>query len=380
MAAESAELTGGPEGLHAPLWGAGASSAVLNPAQPKCRHDQTAFLFFGVLLVEGRPPPFPRPKRACLFPFSASSAKGFPEALFIHSQEPFMSDGELFHETIFMPKNQHQDQQPGRQAPMNPPPQTAPRNVGSNRLKGKVAIVTGADSGIGRAVAQAFAQEGAKVVVAYLNEKEDAEETLRLIRQISGEAQAFAGDIGDEAVAQSLVASTLSAFGKIDILVNNAGEQHPQKSLADVSCTQLEKTFRTNVFGMFHLTQAVLPHLKPGARIINTASVTAYEGNPLLLDYSATKGAIVSFTRALAQHLADKGILVNAVAPGPIWTPLIPSTFTDEQVDKFGKSTPLGRPGQPNEVAPSYVFLATQDSSYMSGQVLHPNGGSPVGG
>ncbi|MGB7480671.1 MAG: SDR family oxidoreductase [Burkholderiaceae bacterium] len=274
---------------------------------------------------------------------------------------------------------QHQDQQPGIEGKMRPPPQSEGRDyVGSGKLEGKVAIVTGGDSGIGRAAAVAFAKEGADVAIVYLNESGDAEQTRRLIEAAGRQCLLIAQDIGNEAAAAQAVQRVLQKFGRLDIVVNNAGEQHPQKELTDITEQQLERTFRTNVFAMFFLTKAALPHLKEGARIINTASVTAYHGSPHLLDYSATKGAIVSFTRSLAVQLAKKGIHVNAVAPGPIWTPLIPSTFSAEHVAKFGTDTPLGRPGQPDELAPCYVLLASKDSSYMTGQVLHPNGGSIV--
>ncbi|NMG36218.1 SDR family oxidoreductase [Azoarcus sp. TTM-91] len=276
---------------------------------------------------------------------------------------------------------QHQETQPGHVAPMTPQPCDEMRGyTGSGKLKGKAAIITGGDSGIGRAVAIAFAKEGADVAVVYLNEHEDAAHTQRKVEAEGVRCLLLAGDVGDEGFAARVVVETTQAFGRLDILVNNAAEQHPQDSLAAVSREQVEKTFRTNVFSMFDLCRHALPQLKEGSCIINTTSVTAYRGSAHLLDYSATKGAIVAFTRSLAQALAEKGIRVNAVAPGPIWTPLIPSTFEAGQVEKFGASQPLGRPGQPDEVAPSYVFLASADSSYMSGQVLHPNGGEVVNG
>jgi len=274
---------------------------------------------------------------------------------------------------------QHQNQQPGRESQMTPRPQFEDAQYqGSGKLSGKVALITGGDSGIGRAVAIAYAKEGADVAIAYLNEKEDAEETKRHVEQEGRRCLAIAGDIGDEQFCQQAVQQTVNQLGKLDILVNNAAEQHPQESIEDITAEQLERTFRTNIFSMFYLTKAALPHLHEGSAIINTTSVTAYKGNQQLLDYSATKGAIVAFTRSLSQSLVEKGIRVNGVAPGPIWTPLIPSTFPEEKVASFGAQVPMQRAGQPEEVAPSYVFLASKDSSYMSGQVLHPNGGEVV--
>ncbi|NNU98969.1 SDR family oxidoreductase [Geobacillus sp. DSP4a] len=271
---------------------------------------------------------------------------------------------------------QHQTRQPGLQTEMNPQPVTIKDSYkGSGKLKNKTAIISGGDSGIGRAVAVHFAKEGADVAIIYLNEHEDAEETKRLVEQEGRRCLAMAGDIGDEAFCKEAVKQTIEAFGKLDIVVNNAAEQHPQPNFLNITAAQLEKTFRTNVFGCFFLTKAALPHLKNGSAIINTASVTAYEGNEQLIDYSATKGAIVAFTRSLAKALVSQGIRVNGVAPGPIWTPLIPSTFKSEQVATFGANTPMKRPGQPCEVAPCYVFLASDESSYMTGQMLHVNGG-----
>jgi NAD(P)-dependent dehydrogenase (short-subunit alcohol dehydrogenase family) len=274
---------------------------------------------------------------------------------------------------------QHQDHQPGSQAAMQPAPAGAGREYkAAGKLKGKVALITGGDSGIGRAVAVLFAKEGANVVVSYLDEHQDAQETQRLVEAEGRECVTLAGDVGDPAFCNKMVDTVVSSFGKIDVLVNNAAQQYPQQSITDITDEQLEKTFRTNIFSMFYTVRAALPHLKQGARIINTTSVTAYRGSSHLLDYSATKGAITAFTRSLSQQLAEKGIYVNAVAPGPIWTPLIPSTFPPGQVQKFGENVPLGRPGQPDEVAPAYVYLASDDSSYMTGQVLHPNGGEIV--
>lgn len=274
-----------------------------------------------------------------------------------------------------------QERQPGLQSDMDPAPLTETESYrGSGKLLNKVAIITGGDSGIGRAVAVAFASEGADVVVAYLDEHEDAQETQRLVEDKGRRCLLVAGDLGHEAASFELVRSTLQFFSKLDIVVNNAAEQHPQSSIKDITAAQLEKTFRTNVFAMFFLVKAALPHLQPGSAIINTTSVTAYRGSPKLLDYSSTKGAIVSFTRTLSLQLIDQGIRVNAVAPGPIWTPLIPSTLKDETFSDFGKDTPMKRTGQPGELAPAYVFLASQDSSYISGQVIHVNGGEVING
>lgn len=276
---------------------------------------------------------------------------------------------------------QHQDRQPGIEQDMKPrPASSASRYVGSGKLQGRVALVTGGDSGIGRAAAIAFAKEGAHVVIGYLDEHADAEETRQEIQDAGRECIALAGDVGTPAFCAQLVRTTLSSFGKLDILVNNAAEQHLQESIADISVEQWERTFRTNIFSMFYMVKAALPHLQPGARIINTTSVTAYRGSSHLLDYASTKGAIVAFTRSLAQQLAKRAIHVNAVAPGPVWTPLIPASFPEEKVASFGQDVPLGRPGQPDEIAPCYVFLAGQDSSYMTGQVLHPNGGEIING
>jgi NAD(P)-dependent dehydrogenase (short-subunit alcohol dehydrogenase family) len=276
---------------------------------------------------------------------------------------------------------QHQDRQPGQEAEMDPSPQsTAPHYRGSGKLDGKVALITGGDSGIGRSVAVLFAREGADVTVVYLEEHKDAETTKALVEAEGRQCLTLSGDVGQSGFCQQAVERTLDTFGRLDILINNAAVQYVQETITDISEDQLERTFRTNVFAHFFLTQAALPHLKAGASIINTASVTAFQGNPVLLDYSATKGAVLAFTRALAENLASKEIRVNAVAPGPIWTPLIPASFSAEHVETFGQDTPMGRPGQPEEVAPSFVFLASEDASYITGQTLHPNGGRAVGG
>jgi len=276
---------------------------------------------------------------------------------------------------------QHQDEQPGRQGQMNPQPKVARRDYkGSDKLKDKVALITGGDSGIGRSTAVLFAREGADVAIVYLDEDNDAQETKRLVENEGRRCVTIRGDVGDESFCRQAVDRTLEQLGKLDILVNNAAEQHPKASLEEITAEQLEKTFRTNIFAYFFMAKAALPHLQEGSSIINTTSVTAYKGSPQLLDYSSTKGAIVAFTRSLSQALAQKNIRVNGVAPGPIWTPLIPSTFPEEKVESFGGDVPLARAGQPEEVAPSYVFLASDDASYMTGQVLHPNGGSVVNG
>lgn len=276
---------------------------------------------------------------------------------------------------------QTQAQQPGHEHLMDPRPRAEdPQYLGSGKLQNKVAIITGGDSGIGRAVAIAFAKEGAQIVISYLNEQTDANETKKRVEELGSKCELIAGDIGDENFCGQIVQKTIERFGKIDILINNAAEQHPQESLTDITEAQLERTFRTNIFAQFFLTKAVLPHLQKGSAIINTASVTAYRGSAKLLDYSATKGAIVAFTRSLSQNLASQGIRVNAVAPGPIWTPLIPATFDEKKVESFGDDVPLGRVGQPEEVAPAFVFLASDDASYMTGQVLHPNGGEVING
>jgi len=276
---------------------------------------------------------------------------------------------------------QHQNQQPGIESEMDPLPISVDDNYkSSGKLDGKTAIITGGDSGIGKSTAIYFAKEGADVAIVYLEEQADAEDTKQLIEAEGRQCLLFSGDIGSEDYCKNIVKQVMDSFGKIDILVNNAAEQHPQKSLLNITAAQLEKTFRTNIFSFFYMTKMALPHLKKGASIINTASITAYKGHEELLDYSATKGAIVTFTRSLALQLAPQGIRVNGVAPGPIWTPLIPSTFTADQVAVFGSTTPLGRAGQPHELAPAYVFLASDDSSYISGQMIHINGGEIING
>jgi NAD(P)-dependent dehydrogenase (short-subunit alcohol dehydrogenase family) len=276
---------------------------------------------------------------------------------------------------------QHQRRQPGREHKMKPRPQAEnEKHRGSGKLQGKVAIITGGDSGIGRAVAIAFAKEGADVSIVYLEERTDANETKRLVGKHGSKCLLIEGDVGEEEFCRKAITQTVKEFGKLDILVNNAAEQHPQDSIGKITEKQLEQTFRTNIFSFFFMAKAALKHLKKGAAIINTTSVTAYKGSPHLLDYSSTKGAITSFTRSLSQALAGKCIRVNGVAPGPIWTPLIPSTFSAKDVETFGSDVPLGRAGQPEEIAPSYVFLASDDSSYMTGQVLHLNGGTIVNG
>ncbi len=276
---------------------------------------------------------------------------------------------------------QRQRRQPGREHKTKPRPKAQDeKQRGSGKLQGKVAIITGGDSGIGRAVAVAFAKEGADVAVVYLEEHKDAKETQKLVEEHGRKCLLMDGNVGEEDFCREAVEKTVCEFGKIDILVNNAAEQHLQESIEQISEKQLTRTFRTNIFSFFFMTKVAMSHLKKGAAIINTTSVTAYKGSPKLLDYSSTKGAIVAFTRSFSQALAEKGIRVNGVAPGPIWTPLIPSSFPAEEVATFGSDVPLGRPGQPEEVAPSYVFLASDDSSYMTGQVLHPNGGTVING
>src|SRR5688572_26036734 len=275
----------------------------------------------------------------------------------------------------------HEDALPGHESELEPKPEWAPRYPGSGRLEDKVALITGADSGIGRAVAALFAREGADVAILYLCEHDDAAKTKAIVEKEGRRAISIAGDLGDKSFCERAVAQAVQQLGGLDVLVNNAGEQHWEKDIRDISEEQLKRTFQTNIFAMFYLTQAARPHLKEGSAIVNCTSVTMYKGSELLLDYSATKGAITAFTRSLSQALVKEGIRVNAVAPGPIWTPLNPfGGQPDEKIPEFGKDTPIGRAGQPNEVAPSFLFLACEDASYMTGQTLHPNGGVVVNG
>ena len=284
-------------------------------------------------------------------------------------------------DTAFIEETSEEPRMPGSETDLDRKPQWQPRYPGSGRLKGKVAIVTGGDSGIGRATAVLFAREGAKVAIAYLEEHDDAQITRDACEKEGAEVLLSAGDVGNPEHCKGLVRAVIEKWGQLDILVNNAGEQHPDDEITDITTEQLQRTFQTNIFSMFYMTQAARPHLKNGAAIVNCTSVTMYQGSGGLLDYSATKGAITAFTRSLSENLVGEGIRVNAVAPGPIWTPLNPmGGQPPENMDSFGEDTPMGRPGEPNEVAPAFLFLACQDSSYMSGQVLHPNGGIIVNG
>lgn len=292
-----------------------------------------------------------------------------------------MSDTTETVDKAFVEETNEEPRMPGHETTMDDKPEWAPRYPGSGRLKGKVAIVTGGDSGIGRATAVLYAREGAKVAIAYLEEDDDARITVEAIEREGSEGLFHRGDLGDPKVCKALVEKVIDTWGRLDVLVNNAGEQHPDKEVTEITAEQLQRTFQTNIFSMFYLVQAARPHLTKGAAIVNCTSVTMYKGSGGLLDYSATKGAITAFTRSLSENLIKDGIRVNAVAPGPIWTPLNPSGGAPpEKVEHFGENTPMGRPGQPNEVAPAFLFLACEDSSYMSGQVLHPNGGTVVNG
>lgn len=276
---------------------------------------------------------------------------------------------------------QHQNKQPGIETQMNPRPIFEdPTCKGCEKLKGKIALITGGDSGIGKAAAIAFAKEGADLAIIYYDEKEDAEETKKIIEQHKRRCVLIPGDITDDNFCKNAVQTTINEFGKLDIVVNNAAVQFPQNSIEDITNEQLQKTFATNIFSMFYITRAALAHLKPGAAIINTASITAYKGNPTLIDYSSTKGAIVAFTRSLSQSLITRQIRVNAVAPGPVWTPLIPASFSKQDVGKFGSDSTMGRPAQPVELASAYVFLASPEASYINGEIIHVNGGEFIGG
>ena len=275
---------------------------------------------------------------------------------------------------------QHQEKQPGRETDMSPAPEFfAPWYRGSGKLEDRVALITGGDSGIGRSVALLFAREGADVAIVYLDEHEDAEQTREMVEREGRRCLTIAGDVGGRDFCSSAVEQSVEKLGRLDVLVNNAAVQYVQQSIEDISEAQLEKTFRTNIFAYFFMAQAALKHMGEGCSIINTTSITSYRGKAVLLDYASTKGAITAFTRSLSQSLVDRGIRVNGVAPGPIWTPLIPASFSAEEVAEFGSSSPMGRAGQPEEVAPSYVFLAAQDASYITGQIIHPNGGQIIG-
>ncbi len=277
---------------------------------------------------------------------------------------------------------QHQNRQPGIQGELRPQPKEDDARLHSaRRFEDKVFVITGGDSGIGQAVGVGAAREGAGVAFVYLNEDEDAKNSQKQMEELGAQTLAFRGDVGDEAFCKKVIDEVVKRFGKLDVLINDAGEQHPQDDIANISAEQLERTFRTNIFGYFFMAKAALQHMSEGGSIVNVASVTAYEGNPRLIDYSSTKGAIVSFTRALSNAIVGKRkIRVNAVAPGPIWTPLIPASFPADRVKDFGKDTPMGRPGQPAEVAAAILFLASEQASYISGQTLHVNGGTVVNG
>lgn len=277
--------------------------------------------------------------------------------------------------------NEKQEHQPGVEKEMSPRPEYInPNYKAAGKLTNKSALITGGDSGIGRAVAIHFAMEGADIAIAYLDEGEDAKETKRLVEDTGRQCILFRGDISRKEFCDKIVKETTSTFGKLNILVNNAAQQYPQDDFLKISKHQLEKTFNVNILPYFFLSQAAVKNMNEGDTIINTSSVTAYRGSPHLIDYSSTKGAIVSFTRSLSENLAPKKIRVNAVAPGPVWTPLIVSSFDEKDIQKFGKSVPMGRAGQPSEIAPAYVFLASEDASYITGQVIHVNGGELING
>jgi len=272
---------------------------------------------------------------------------------------------------------QRQTRQPGKQPLMNPEPEVIGKHyLGSRKLRGKVALISGGDSGIGRSIAVHFAREGANIAIIYLEENEDARATTALLDQEGAESLLIRGDVGDPQFCKQAVKKTVERFGTLDILINNAAEQHTADCIDEIDSKQLEATFRTNIFGYVYLAQAALKHLPKGGAIVNTGSVTGVRGSKHLLDYAATKGAIQAFTYSLAQQLVDKQIRVNGVAPGPVWTPLIPASFSPKEVAEFGKNTPMKRPAQPSEIAPAYVFLASEDASYMTGQFIHINGGS----
>ncbi|WP_223703099.1 SDR family oxidoreductase [Sutcliffiella deserti] len=292
-----------------------------------------------------------------------------------------MSDDKITQRQTEGQPAQEQEKQPGIENKMNPEPIFEdPSYKGSGKLEGKNAIITGGDSGIGRAVAISFAKEGANVSIVYLDEHEDAKETKRLVEKYGAKCLLYPGDVGEKSFCTDVVKQTVEEFGELHILVNNAAEQHYQEKIENISEEQLHRTFQTNIFSYFYFIQAAMPYLKEGSSIINTASIVAYKGQPVLMDYAATKGAIVALTRSLSVNMAGSGIRINGVAPGPIWTPLIPSSFPEESVEEFGTDSPMGRPGQPAELAPAYVYLASNDSSYVSGQMIHVNGGTVVNG